>query len=98
VVDPEDVSVLDPTTFEVLAVEGNTLVVRLPEGTRELTVADDFRFTIDGQQLSVRQLKAGDEGHGDHYHEDHDESRHRDRSEEWNRRDADGDVDHRAHR
>src|SRR5688572_20817243 len=49
-------------TFEVLAVEGNTLVVRLPEGTRELTVADDFRFTIDGQQLSVRQLKPGMRG------------------------------------
>ena len=49
-------------TFEVLAVEGNTLVVRLPEGTRELTVADDFRFTIDGQQLSVRQLKPGMKG------------------------------------
>jgi hypothetical protein len=49
-------------TFEVLAVDGNTLVVRLPEGTRELTVADDFRFTIDGQQLSVRQLKPGMRG------------------------------------
>ena len=30
--------------FEVLAVDGNQLVVRLPEGTRELTVPDDFRF------------------------------------------------------
>jgi hypothetical protein len=49
-------------TFEVLAVDGNQLVVRLPEGTRELTVADDFRFNIDGQQLSVRQLKPGMKG------------------------------------
>ena len=48
--------------FEVLAVDGNTLVVRLPEGTRELTVANDFRFTVDGQQLSVQQLKAGMKG------------------------------------
>ena len=48
--------------FEVLAVDGNTLVVRLPEGTRELTVADDFRFTVNGQQLSVQQLKAGMKG------------------------------------
>ena len=48
--------------FEVLAVDGNTLVVRLPEGTRELTVADDFRFTVNGQQLSVHQLKAGMKG------------------------------------
>ena len=37
-------------TFTVLAVQGNTLVVRLPEGTRELTVPDDFRFTINGQR------------------------------------------------
>ena len=49
-------------SFEVLAVDGNTLVVRLPEGTRELTVANDFRFTVDGQQLSVQQLKAGMKG------------------------------------
>ena len=48
--------------FEVLSVDGNTLVVRLPEGTRELTVADDFRFTVNGQQLSVQQLKAGMKG------------------------------------
>ena len=49
-------------SFEVLAVEGHTLVVRLPEGTRELTVADDFRFTVNGQQLSVTQLKPGMKG------------------------------------
>ena len=49
-------------TFEVLAVEGNTLVVSLPEGTRELVVADDFRFTVNGQQLSVQQLKPGMKG------------------------------------
>jgi hypothetical protein len=48
--------------FEVLSVDGNTLVVRLPEGTRELTVADDFRFTVNNQQLSVHQLKAGMKG------------------------------------
>jgi len=48
--------------FEVLAVEGNTLVVRLPEGTREITVPDDFRFTVDGQQVSVRELKVGSKG------------------------------------
>jgi hypothetical protein len=48
--------------FEVLAVEGNTLVVRLPEGTREITVPDDFRFTVDGQQLSARQLNVGMKG------------------------------------
>jgi hypothetical protein len=45
--------------FEVIAVDGSTLVVRLPEGTREIMVPSDFRFTVDGQQLSVQQLKPG---------------------------------------
>lgn len=49
-------------TFEVVAVDGNQLVVRLPEGTRELTVADDFRFTVNGQPLSVGELKPGMKG------------------------------------
>ena len=49
-------------TFEVIAVDGNRLDVALPEGTRELTVPDDFRFTVDGQQLSVQQLKPGMKG------------------------------------
>jgi hypothetical protein len=49
-------------SFEVLAVDGNTLVVRLPEGTRELAVADDFRFIIDGKPMSVRELKVGMKG------------------------------------
>src|SRR6476469_1519212 len=49
-------------SFEVLAVTGNELDVKLPEGTREITVADDFRFTVNGQQLSVHQLKPGMKG------------------------------------
>jgi len=52
-------TVTETKKFEVVAVEGNTLVVRLPEGTREITVANEFRFTVDGQQLSVQQLKPG---------------------------------------
>jgi hypothetical protein len=48
--------------FTVLAVTGNDLVVSLPEGTRELNVPDSFRFTIDGQQMSVHQLKPGMSG------------------------------------
>ena len=43
----------------MLAVTGNTLDVMLPEGTKELTVPDDFRFTVNGQPLSVHQLKPG---------------------------------------
>ena len=49
-------------TFEVLAVDGNQLIVKLPEGTRELTVADDFRFNVNGQQMSVHDLKVGMNG------------------------------------
>src|SRR5262252_4864819 len=49
-------------TFEVIAVTGNDLVVKLPECTKELTVAEDFRFTVDGRQLSVHELKPGMKG------------------------------------
>jgi hypothetical protein len=45
--------------FEVIAVEGNQLVVRLPEGTREITVPDGFTFTVNGQPMSVGELKPG---------------------------------------
>jgi len=48
--------------FEVIGVDGNDLVVRLPEGTREIKVPDDFRFTVDGQQLAARDLKPGMKG------------------------------------
>ena len=48
--------------FEVIAVDGNQLVVKLPEGTKELTVPDDFRFTVNGQQLSVSELNPGMSG------------------------------------
>ena len=49
-------------SFEVVSVDGNDLVVKLPEGTKELTVPEDFRFTVDGQQLSVHDLKPGMKG------------------------------------
>lgn len=45
--------------FEVISVEGNTLVVKLPEGTREISVPDDFRFIVNGQPMSVHELKPG---------------------------------------
>jgi hypothetical protein len=59
---PTTTTATETKTFEVLAVDGNQLVVRLPEGTRELTVADDFRFNIEGKQMSVRELKPGMKG------------------------------------
>jgi LPXTG-motif cell wall-anchored protein len=45
--------------FEVIAIDGNQLVVKLPEGTREITVPNDFRFNVNGQPLSLQQLKPG---------------------------------------
>src|SRR4051794_32033206 len=48
--------------FEVIAVSGNDLVVKLPEGTREIVVPNDFRFTVDGKQLAAADLKPGMKG------------------------------------
>ena len=45
--------------FQVVSVDGNDLVVKLPEGTKAMTVPEDFRFTVDGKQLSVHELKPG---------------------------------------
>jgi LPXTG-motif cell wall-anchored protein len=47
------------TKFEVISVVGNQLVIRTPEGTKEYAVPEDFRFTVDGKELSVHQLKPG---------------------------------------
>lgn len=46
-------------SFEVIAVNGNHIVVKLPEGTKELTVPADFRFTVNGQPLAASELKPG---------------------------------------
>ena len=45
--------------FQVISVDGNQLVVKLPEGTREITVPEGFHFTVDGKQLTVGELKPG---------------------------------------
>ena len=42
----------------IISVEGNTLVVRGAQGTREHIVPDDFRFIVDGKPLSVHDLKS----------------------------------------
>ena len=52
----------DVLKFEVISVDGNNLVFRDQNGTRELTVPDDFSFTVDGKPLSVHDLKAGMKG------------------------------------
>ena len=48
--------------FEVISVVGNRLVVRSGDATREYTVPEDFRFTVDGKQIGVRDLKVGMKG------------------------------------
>ena len=49
-------------SFEVIAASGNDLVVKLPEGTREMRVGDDFRVNVDGRQVPVSELKPGMKG------------------------------------
>ena len=49
-------------TFEVVAVNGNALVVREASGTKEYIVPDTFRFTTGGKQLSVHELTPGMKG------------------------------------
>lgn len=48
--------------FEVIAVDGNDLIVKLPEGTRQINVPPGFTFTVDGKPLSVSELKPGMSG------------------------------------
>ncbi len=50
------------SNFELLAVDGNKLVVRDQDGTRELTAPQDFRFLVDGKSLGVSDLRAGMKG------------------------------------
>ena len=55
-------STVEMKNFEVIAVNGNKLVFRDQTGTREITVPDDFRFTIDGKKMAVSELKPGMKG------------------------------------
>jgi LPXTG-motif cell wall-anchored protein len=65
-----NVSAQPPTTststatrqFEIVSVDGNKVVVRGEQGYREITVADDFRLTVDGRAVGVRELKPGMKG------------------------------------
>ena len=52
----------DVLMFEVIAVDGNNVVVRDQNGTRALTVPEDFKFTVDGKSMSVHDLKPGMKG------------------------------------
>jgi hypothetical protein len=48
--------------FEVVSVNGNTVVVNSANGAREVTVPDDYRFSVDGKPVSVHDLQAGQKG------------------------------------
>jgi len=48
--------------FQVISVDGNTLVINDQSGAREVTVPDDFRFTVDGKSMSVHELTPGMKG------------------------------------
>ena len=45
--------------FTVISVEGNKLIARDQNGTQEITVPTDFRFTVAGKPLTVSELKPG---------------------------------------
>jgi hypothetical protein len=53
---------VDTRNFEVIAVDGNKLVVRDQRGTHEYTVAKDFRITVDGKNMAASDLKPGMKG------------------------------------
>jgi len=55
-------STIEMKDFEVIAVDGNKLAFRDQTGAREITVPDDFRFTIDGKKMAVSELKPGMKG------------------------------------
>ena len=48
--------------FEVIAVDGNRIVVRDERGTNEYTVPAGFRFTVDGKKMAASELKPGMKG------------------------------------
>src|SRR4051794_3467456 len=55
-------STTETKSFTIISVQGNTLIVKLPEGTKELAVPSDFRFMVNGKALSLNELKAGMKG------------------------------------
>jgi hypothetical protein len=59
---PQTQTTVEVRNFEVLAVDGNRLIVRDQKGTQTLTVPDDFRFKVNGRQMSAKELKPGMKG------------------------------------
>ena len=48
--------------FEVIAVDGNHLILRDERGTSDYFVPNDFVFTVDGKKMTLADLKAGMKG------------------------------------
>jgi hypothetical protein len=48
--------------FEVVSVDGNKVVVKGEQGAQEITVPGDFRVTVDGKSVSLRELRPGMKG------------------------------------
>ena len=53
---------VDVRNFEVLAVDGNNIVVRDERGTNIYIVPDDFRFKVNGKPMAAKELKPGMKG------------------------------------
>ena len=49
-------------TFEIVSVDRNELVVKLPDGTKAITVPDEFKLTVDGTPMALQALKPGMKG------------------------------------
>src|SRR5262245_53208749 len=48
--------------FEIVSVDGNKVVVKGQKGAQEITVPDDFKLTVDGKPVTVKDLKPGMKG------------------------------------
>lgn len=55
----QDTTKTEVKTFEVLAVSGNTVVARGPDGTKEYNLPKDFQMQMDGRPIAVSDLRPG---------------------------------------
>ncbi len=59
----QQVTTTEIIKFEVVSVEGNKLVAKRGDGTsHEYTVPEDFRFNVEGREVSVHELQPGMKG------------------------------------
>jgi len=55
----ETTSKTEMKMFEVVSVDGNKVVARGPDGTKEYTLPDDFKLQMDGKDMAVKDLQPG---------------------------------------